>query len=118
LREIYYPHVIQNTEDKGIDTKVSPAPITKKEVEKNKEKEKAVTEEDLEIAPYTEQNHPKYLDKYPKDARDLWIKVFNESLPKGEDYAFPVAWSTMKKFLKRHYTKVDNKWIKKGQIDE
>ncbi len=38
LRELYYPHLIQNTE-KDADTNISPAPITKKQTEKNKEKE-------------------------------------------------------------------------------
>ena len=68
---------------------------------------------DLIIAPYTKENHPSYLDKYPQDAIDLWIKVFNESLPKGEDYAYPVAWSVMRKFLKKNYIKKDGNWVKK-----
>jgi hypothetical protein len=115
LRELFYPHIIQNTEEKGIDTQlnVKAPPLTKKQIEKQKEKQKAELE-DLEIAPYTKENHPKYLDKYPSDAVDVFIKVFNESLPKGEDYAYPVAWTVMKKYLKRHYKKVDNKWIRKG----
>lgn len=39
MRELYYPHIIQNTE-KDPDTNISPAPITKKQEEKQKEKEK------------------------------------------------------------------------------
>jgi hypothetical protein len=112
LREIYYAHLIQNVEAQPDN--VSVPPTTKKQVEKQKEKEKAELKEELEIAPYTKENHPKYLDKYPADAVDVWITVFNESLPKGEEYAFPVAWSAMKKYLKRHYTKEGNKWVKKG----
>jgi len=123
LRQIYYPHSISNQEDKGLDTELNVKPtITKKQEEKKVEKEKvpptmnkAEIIDDLEIAPYTKENHPKYLDKYPQEAIDLWIKVFNESLPKGEDYAFPVAWSTMKKFLRRHYIKnPDGTYTKKG----
>jgi hypothetical protein len=129
LRDIYYPHLIQNTE-KDPDTNVSvPPKVTKKQEEKQVEKEKkpknmqeaeeqveeGIIKDDLEIAPYTKENHPKYLDKYPSDAVDVWITTFNESLPKGEDYAFPVAWTVMKKYLKRHYNKEGDKWVKKGE---
>jgi hypothetical protein len=127
LRDVYYPHLIQNTE-KDPDLNVSlPPKTTKKQEEKQVEKEKqpvqeageqveeGIIQDDLEIAPYTETKYPKYLSKYPKDARDLWIKVFNESLPKGEDYAFPSAWSVMKKYLKRHYNKEGDNWVKKGE---
>ena len=43
LRDLFYPHLVQNTEDKGVDTElnVKPAPVTKKQTEKQKEKEKA-----------------------------------------------------------------------------
>jgi cation transport regulator ChaB len=42
-RERFYPHITQNTEDKGIDipVKKNKVPTTKKEVEKNVSKEKA-----------------------------------------------------------------------------
>lgn len=118
-RELFYPHVVSNQEDKGIDTVI---PTTKKQIEKQVEKEKkpiAMNEvesiDDLEIAPYTKEKHPKYLDKYPQTAIDLWIEVFNESIPKGEDYAFPAAWSVMKKYLRRHYTKnPDGTYTKKS----
>lgn len=44
-RELFYPHIVSNQEEKGIDTQVSPTvskkqPITKKEVEKDNEKTK------------------------------------------------------------------------------
>jgi predicted Zn-ribbon and HTH transcriptional regulator len=75
--------------------------------------EEAVTQEDLIIAPYDKDNPPAFLKKYPKGAQEVFIDVFNKSLPKGEDYAFPVAWSAMKRWLKKHgYKKVDNKWVK------
>jgi hypothetical protein len=126
-REIMYPHLISNNEDKGLDTDREEKPaITKKELEKQLEKTKKPThmqksnlDEMLIMAPYTKENHPKYLDKYPSDAVDVWITVFNESLPKGEDYAFPAAWSVMKKYLKRHYIKNDDgTYTKKGQSSE
>jgi predicted Zn-ribbon and HTH transcriptional regulator len=163
LREIYYPRVIQNTEDKGIDTNISPAPkITKKQEEKQKEKEtnpttmtkseieenletkqiakckkcgyefdylsipeagmgwvkcpqceEAVTQDDVIIAPYDKDNPPAFLKKYPKGAQEVFIEVFNKSLPKGEDYAYPVAWTALKRWLKKHgYKKVNDKWVK------
>ena len=122
LRELFYPHLVQNTE-KDIDTNISiPPKVTKKQEEKQVEKEKqpenmqkAELKDNLEIAPYTYENYPPYLKKYPADARKVWIDTFNESLPKGEDYAFPVAWTVLKKYLKRHYIQKDGKYIRKGQ---
>jgi hypothetical protein len=122
LRGLFYPHLIQNTE-KDPDTNITtPLKVTKKQEEKKVEKEKAeqeieeaVTQEDLIIAPYTYETYPTYLKKYPADARKVWIDTFNESLPKGEDYAFPVAWTVLKKYLKRHYIQKDGKYIRKGQ---
>jgi hypothetical protein len=75
--------------------------------------EEAVTQEDLIIAPYDKDNPPAFLKKYPKGAQEVFIDVFNKSLPKGEDYAFPVAWSAMKRWLKKHgYKKIEDKWVK------
>jgi predicted Zn-ribbon and HTH transcriptional regulator len=79
--------------------------------------EEAVTQEDLIIAPYDKDNPPAFLKKYPKGAQEVFIDVFNKSLPKGEDYAFPVAWSAMKRWLKKHgYKKVGDKWVKSEEI--
>ena len=154
LRELFYAHVIQNMEDRGIDTQISAPPITKKQNEKNDKKiqqaseellvkckkcghefdllsiaesgmgyvkcpkcEEAVTQEDLIIAPYKNveellKKHP-YMKKYPKGALEVFVTVFNKSLPKGEDYAFPVAYTAMKRWLKKHgYKKVGDKWVK------
>lgn len=209
LRELFYPHVIQNTE-RDPDTNISLPPITKKEVEKKKEKEtepgnmqeakieetenyyrvrqidpekfekdsfrtiwiskskgiKAIIgrlkgekittvqsllfdkkkwtkekikkwikehsdkfhayleiaednlEENLEIAPYDKNNPPAFLKKYPKGAQKVFIEVFNKNLPKGEDYAFPVAWTALKRWLKKHgYKKVNDKWVKSEEIN-
>ena len=154
LRDIYYPHVIQNTE-KDQDTNISSPPLTKKQLEKQKEKEKAskplmakcancghefdylsvsesgmgyvkcpkceksVTQIDLVIAPYDKSNPPEFLKKYPKGAQEVFITVFNKSLPKGEDYAFPVAWTALKRWLKKNgYVKKDDKWIKKSDLEQ
>jgi hypothetical protein len=44
--------------------------------------------------------------------------VFNESYPKGEDYAFPVAWTALKRWMKKHgYQKEGEKWIKKSKSE-
>ena len=103
LREIFYPHVTQNMEDKGIDTNISQPPLTKKQQEKQKEKEQSELQEDLEIAPYTMENHPKYLDKYPKHAIEIWVTTFNEVLKKtgDESKAFPIAWNALKRYMKK-----------------
>jgi len=122
LRELFYPHLIQNREDIP-DSGV--IPITKKQNEKNKEKEKQpehmqeAKNLELEIAPYDKDNPPDFLKKYPKGAQDVFITVFNKSLPKGEDYAFPVAWTALKRWLKKHgYVKKDDKWVKKSDLEQ
>lgn len=112
LREMFYPHVIQNQEEKGIDTNIK-VPTTKKETEKQKEKEKGEIQENLIISPYDKDNPPAFLKKYPKGAQEVFIEVFNENLPKGEDYAYPVAWTALKRWLKKHgHKKVGDKWVK------
>ncbi len=66
----------------------------------------------FEQAPYnTIQDLPKQLQHLPAGAKTLWMKVFNESYPKGEDYARKVAWSVVKKT----YKKVGDKWTKKSK---
>jgi phage FluMu protein Com len=164
LRDYYYPHLIQNSE-KDPDN-VSLPPTTKKQNEKQNEKDKqpedmqkasdklmvrckkcgnefdllsiaesgmgyvkcpkcteavtqedAINQEELEIAPYKNieellKKHPG-MKKYPKGALEVFIKVFNENLPKGEDYAFPVAWTALKRWMKKHgYKKVGKDWVK------
>lgn len=45
LRDLFYPHIIQNTEDKGLDTQLNiKIPTTKKQIEKQKEKTKGELE--------------------------------------------------------------------------
>ena len=129
--ELFYPHLIQNREDipdrMGIPAK--PKDTTKLE-DQNKKKNTPETktktaelEEDLIMAPYQSveeliKKHP-YMKKYPKGALEVFIKVFNESLPKGEDYAFPVSYTAMKRWLKKHgYKKVGDKWVKSEIINE
>ncbi|MFH0805956.1 MAG: hypothetical protein V1901_03725 [Patescibacteria group bacterium] len=73
----------------------------------------AQSEDNIEKAPYNKKSFPDYLKKYPSDAVDVWIETFNMSLSKGEEYAYAVAFTVMKKYLKKHYKKVDNKWEKK-----
>ena len=123
--ELFYPHLIQNQEatpDRmGIPAK--PKDTTKLENQdklKNtpETKNKTASLEDLEIAPYDKSNPPAFLKKYPAGAIDVFITIFNESYPKGEDYAFPVAYTAMKRWLKKHgYVKKDGKWVKAGETD-
>ena len=82
--------------------------------------ELSIDDYDLEMAPYTKQNYPDYLNKYPEGARTAWIDSFNSALKqnKGEDYAFRVAWSVLNKWLKSHgYKKDGDKWIKKSRAE-
>jgi hypothetical protein len=117
LREVYYPHLIQNLENTP-DTNISPAPITKKQVEKQNEKtakpssmNKADLIEELETAPYKDiedllSKHPE-LKKYPVTAQKLFMEVWNSIYKetKDEGRAFAGAWSQLKKWMKRHGNK-------------
>ena len=115
LRMIYYPHLIQNQEATP-DLNVSPAPITKKQVEKNQEKtkvpptmKKADIEEDLIEAPYQNlEDLPKAVKKYPEHAQRIWLAAFNAAYkekPNDEAYAFRVAWSALQKYMKKQESK-------------
>jgi len=121
--DLFYPHLIQNRED--VPDRLMPAkPKNEKNEDQNKLKntpetktKTAEVEDELIIAPYDVNNPPAFLKKYPKGAQEVFIDVFNKSLPKGEDYAFPVAWSAMKRWLKKHgYKKVGDKWVKLEEI--
>lgn len=116
LRDLYYPHLIQNQEN-APDTNVSPAPVTKKQEEKQNEKTKVpptmnkAEQEDLEIAPYKNvedllSRHPE-LKKYPVTAQRLFMEVFNSIYKETHDEtrAFSGAWSQLKKWMKRHSNK-------------
>lgn len=125
--DLFYPHLIQNREDIP-DRMGIPAKPRKETEEKNEDqnKKKNTPESDnfkadlnnLIVAPYDKNNPPAFLLKYPEGAINVFIEVFNENLPKGEDYAFPVAWTALKRWLKKHgYKKDGNKWVKKSQAD-
>jgi hypothetical protein len=115
---LFYPHLIQNQEATP-DRMGTPA---KPREEVPPDRKPGTPEADnfkaeLEIAPYDKENPPAFLKKYPAGAIDVFITVFNESLPKGEDYAFPVAYTAMKRWLKKHgYVKKDGKWVKAEEL--
>lgn len=48
----------------------------------------------------------------PASAQKIWMKIFNDSFGKGEDYARKVAWTVIKKL----YKKVNDKWVLKKKI--
>ena len=121
-----YPHLIQNREDvpdrmDGIPAKPKNPKLEDQNKKKNTPESKnfeAELEDDLEIAPYDKSNPPSFLKKYPEGARNVFIDVFNESYPKGEDYAFPVAWTALKRWMKKHgYNKEGQKWTKKSNAE-
>jgi cation transport regulator ChaB len=104
IDELLYPHIVQNTEDKGIDI-----PLTKKQIEKNNEKNQMKAADEMLIAPYKNISElPDQVKVLPKEGQKLWLKVFNKAYSKGEDYARKVAWTVIKKF----YKKSGDKWIK------
>ena len=61
---------------------------------------------------------PEHLQYLPEGAKTVFRNAFNTAYPKGEDYAFPVAYSAMKRWLKKHgYKKNDKgKWVKSEEI--
>jgi len=120
--DLMYPHIINNQEEKGKDTFAPSKP--KNEENENQDKKKGTPETEkfknagieLIIAPYDISNPPAFLKKYPEGAQKVFIEVFNKALPKGEDYAFPVAYTAMKRWLKKHgYKKVNDKWVKEEE---
>jgi cation transport regulator ChaB len=120
--DLMYPHLIQNQE--AVPDRMSPAKPkdTTKLEDQNKKKNTPETKtntaelkDNLEIAPYkNNEDLPQHLQYLPEGAKDAFRKTFNETYPKGEDYAFPVAYTAMKRWLKKHgYVKNDKgKWIK------
>jgi cation transport regulator ChaB len=123
--DLMYPHLIQSREDipdrMGIPAK--PKDTTKLE-DQNKKKNTPETktktaglEDELEIAPYkTNEDLPQHLQYLPDDAKTAFRETFNDVMKqgKGEDSAFPIAYNSMKRLLKTHgYKKNDKgKWIK------
>lgn len=57
--------------------------------------------------PYTLSNQPDIIKNLPIAAKRIWIKAFNSSYKKGEEYARKIAWEAIKK---SGFKKVNNKW--------
>lgn len=122
--KLMYPHLTQNREDIPDRTiNVNTTKETKKEDRKKgspesknfkAEVETSINKDDLEIAPYkTNDDLPKHLQYLPEDAKTAFRDAFNNAYPKGEDYAFPIAYTALKRWLKKHgYKKEGNKWVK------
>lgn len=127
MEDLFYPHITVNKEDKGKDLYIQPSkPKTKKEENLDKEGKKPntpdaknyknaeeetssvpkqdIAEELMEIAPFTKTNYPKYLDKYPSGAIEVFIKTFNKVYEKTQDEskAYPIAWNALKRWMKKH----------------
>ena len=113
LEDLMYPHLIVNQEATPDRMGVPAKPKTTKQEnleDENKQKNTPETknktaslEDDLEIAPYTMENYPKYLNKYPKHAIEIWVTTFNEVLKNtgDESKAFPIAWNALKRYMKK-----------------
>ena len=120
---LFYPHITQNLEQNP-DDRIMPS---KPKNEKNEDQDKkgpeknnfknaeqtlnepidpnleAIEKKNLEEAPYDKNNPPDFLKKYPKEARDAFIEVFNKLLKEGkpESYAYPIAWNVLKRVMKK-----------------
>jgi len=121
IDEILYPPVINNQEGQGLidirNKKIDKVPAEKIPTDRKGPEAKnfkggeetAIYEE----APYKEiKDLPEQVKVLPSDGQSLWMRVFNESYPKGEDYARKVAWSVVKKVYKRD----GDKWVKKSRV--
>jgi cation transport regulator ChaB/uncharacterized Zn finger protein (UPF0148 family) len=74
------------------------------------EEEFFVSQQEFEQAPYRTNNElPANVKKLPSGAQSIWRDVFNENYPKGEDYAFRIAWTA----VKNAYQKIGNRWSRK-----
>lgn len=129
--DLFYPPLIQNQEATP-DRVVPSKPKTDKEVnpdrkpgtpEANNFKNAQVIGEPIdpevttEIAPYqTNKDIPEHLHYLPEGAKDAFRVTFNEVMKegKGEDAAFPIAYNSAKRWLKKNgYKKNDKgKWVK------
>ncbi|MCE5214025.1 MAG: ChaB family protein [Methanobacterium sp.] len=92
-------------------------PNTQKDNEEmSKKLKKATTEKNLEIAPYDKSNPPEFLKKYPEGAREAFISTFNDVYEKtdgDESKAFPIAWNSLKRWMKKNgYHKEGKEWVK------
>lgn len=127
--DLFFPHLIQNQEaTPNHSEKLTPAEPKNQDTETlNKKKgspeaknfKNAELDQNLEMAPYkNNKDLPTHLQYLPEGAKDVFRTVFNESFPKGEDYAFPVAYTAMKRWLNKHgYKKNDSgKWVKVEEI--
>lgn len=127
--ELMFAPVIQNTgKNGGASQKVLPEgePLPdrigpeKKNFNQSAEdiESAASTEETVyDEAPYkTVKDLPSQVKVLPSRAQSIWMRVFNDAYPKGEDYARKVAWSVVKKL----YRKSGDSWIRKtkGEIEE
>ena len=119
LRELFYAHIISNQEDKGIDTDISKPPITKKEIEKTKEKEKGELKDNLEEAPYKNLDElPKYIKKMTVKCQETFMATFNSVYEetKDEGKAFAIAINSAKRCMHKSgyvYDKETKTWKKK-----
>jgi cation transport regulator len=76
------------------------------------EEEYFINAQEFEQAPYrTNDNLPANVKKLPFGAQTIWRKSFNASYPKGEDYAFKVAWSAVKRV---YFKNSSGKWVRKS----
>jgi cation transport regulator ChaB len=117
VNAVMYPPVIQNQESSGDTPDVTKAPKTPDKTGPEAKNYKATLEtadeqaKVLEGAPYqTITDLPSNVTNVlPAEAQKVYMRVFNESYPKGEDYARKVAWTVIKKL----YKKVGDKWVPK-----
>ena len=113
VKEVMYPPVITNVEkdanDPKGDLKPPAPPAEKKDIKKPAEEAKVYEESPYKTTKDLPSNVTNVL---PPSAQSIWMRVFNESYPKGEDYARKVAWTVVKRMFK----KVGDKWVQKKKV--
>jgi len=128
-QELFYPPVLTNQEDKGIDiVKPSKPKSTKEENLENEGKQPGSpeakkyknAEEEITIAPYQNIDEvPSYIKKMPVDeCKKIFISTFNKVYEEtGEEgKSFSIGYNAAKRCMSKHgyiYDKENKKWIKK-----
>lgn len=69
----------------------------------------------FDSAPYRNiKDLPEQIKVLPPDGQKLWMRIFNQSYSKGEDYARKIAWTVVKKV---YYKNKEGSWVKKSSMN-
>jgi len=121
LEEDMFPPVINNIDEQlgansqKQDKEVIPNAPGNKQTDKTNTDAKASLEIVGGVASIEVQEVPDDIKEIlPKLGQKIWLRVFNETSSKGEEYAKKVSWAVIKKYFK----KSGDKWVAKKKTSE